>query len=108
MFASMDPGFDAFPPFMQVALLIFVVVFIIAVAFGVTSAVRSRKVLRDAGLDPMAAQAELAARLARGPLAGPAKSLEQRLIELDDLHRRGLITDAEHGAARSAALNEGR
>jgi HAMP domain-containing protein len=102
----MDPGFGDVPPFMKVAFLVFGLVFLLIVAFGVTSAVRSRKVLRDAGLDPMAVEAEIAARLARGPLAGPAKSLEQRLTELDDLHRRGLISDAEHAAARSTALGD--
>lgn len=32
--------------------------------------------------------------------------MEQRLAELDDLHRRGVITDAEHDAGRRAALTE--
>jgi hypothetical protein len=99
-----DPGFGDLPPFMYVAFVIFGVFFVIAVAFGVTTAVRSRKVLRDNGLDPLAAQAQLAVRLAQGPMGTPATSLEQRLTELDDLHRRGLITDDEHGAARRAAL----
>ena len=30
--------------------------------------------------------------------------LEQRLRELDDLHRRGVISDAEHAAARQRTL----
>ena len=34
----------------------------------------------------------------------PGTSLAQRLQELDDLHRRGVITDAEHSRARSQAL----
>ena len=78
--------------------------FLLVLGLIVRSALRSRKVLRDAGMDPIAAHAELTARLARGPLATPAPSLEQRLAELDDLRRRGLITPEEHAAARAAAL----
>ena len=70
----------------------------------VISFARSRRVLRDSGLDPLTARAQIAARVARGPLAAPAQSLEQRLSELDDLHRRGMITEAEYSAARTAAL----
>ena len=100
----MDPGFGDFPPFFLIAFA-FVGAFILVVfAFAVTSAVRSRKVLRDSGLDPLAAHAQIAARLAQGPLATPAKSLEQRLAELDDVHRRGVISDSEHDGARRAAL----
>jgi len=36
----------------------------------------------------------------------PAAEPEQRLSELDDLHRRGLITDDEHSTARRAALSD--
>ncbi len=94
--------------------LVFLVVFGLAAAFILVVAVvivvgltRSRKVLRDSGLDPLAAPAQVAARLAQGPLAAPVRSLEQRLTELDDLHRRGVISDAEHEAGRRAALGEG-
>ena len=66
--------------------------------------VRSRRVLKDAGLDPLAAEAQLAVALSRGPLMAPAVPLEQRLTELDDLHRRGVISDAEHATARAKVL----
>jgi hypothetical protein len=100
----MNPGLGEFPT-MFVVLFVVVGLFILVVFAGVvTSLLRSRRVLRDNGLDPLAAPAELAVRLARGPLAAPAKSLEARLAELDDLRRRGLITDAEHAEARRAAL----
>ena len=101
----MDPGLGDIPVFFVVAFGVFGLIFIAVVTLIVTSGLRSRKVLRDSGLDPLAAPAELAARLARGPLATPAKSLEERLTELDDLHRRGLITQAERDAARTTALS---
>ncbi|TYP89085.1 SHOCT domain-containing protein [Blastococcus xanthinilyticus] len=104
----MDPGFPELPLFMLIAMGAFGVVFLGALAYIVTTAVRSRRVLRDAGLDPVAAPAQLVARLAQGPLARPATSLEARLAELDDLHRRGLITAAEHAAARARALDPSR
>jgi hypothetical protein len=102
----MDPDFGEFPAFFMIAFIL-AGLFIVAVgAVVVTGVVRSRKVLRANGMDPMTAHAELAARLAHGPLGTPAKSREQRLAELDDLHRRGLITADEHAEARRAALAE--
>jgi hypothetical protein len=100
----MDPGFGDFPPFFLIAFAVVGAFILVAFGFAVTSAVRSRQVLRDSGLDPLAAHAQIAARLAQGPLATPVRSLEQRLAELDDLHRRGVISDSEHGDARRAAL----
>ena len=100
----MDPGLGDFPPYFLIAFAFVGAFILVAFVFAVTSAVRGRKVLRDSGLDPLAAHAQIAARLVQGPLATPAKSLEQRLAELDDLHRRRVISDSEHGAARRAAL----
>ena len=98
------PGFGDLPPFMLVFFGVFAVLFVTIVVLVVRTAVRSRRVLRDAGFDPLAAQAQIAARLAGGPLGTRATSLEQRLTELDDLHRRGLISGEEHEAGRRAAL----
>jgi hypothetical protein len=102
----MAPELGEFPLFMKIAFGVFAVFFLLVLVLVVRSTLRSRRVLRAHGIDPMAAQAELAVRLAQGPLGTPSKSLEQRLAELDDLHRRGLITADEHGAARRAALVE--
>ncbi|NEK85737.1 SHOCT domain-containing protein [Blastococcus saxobsidens] len=104
----MDPGFPELPLVMVIAMGVFGVVFLGVVAVIVTTAVRSRRVLRDAGLDPVAAPAQLAARLAQGPLGRPATTLETRLAELDDLRRRGLITPEEHASARRTALSDPR
>jgi hypothetical protein len=102
----MDPGLPKIPPAFEI-MIAFVGAFILVVLVAiVVSLVRSRKVLRDSGLDPLAAQAQIAVRLAQGPLATPARSLEARLAELEDLRRRGLITEAEHDAARKAALEQ--
>jgi hypothetical protein len=103
----MNPGFGDFPLFMYIGFAIVALGFVLVVTFIVRTAVRSRGVLRANGLDPLAVPAQLAVRLAQGPLGAPSKSLEQRLAELGDLHRRGLITSEEHEAARAAAL-EGR
>jgi hypothetical protein len=101
----MSPDLEM-PPFMKIAFAVFAVFFVVVLLFVATGIVRSRKVLRDSGLDPMAAQAQLAARIAQGPLGTPAQSLEQRLAELDDLHRRGLLTAEEHAEGRRAALTQ--
>ena len=43
-------------------------------------------------------------RIMRHAGAGGRPSLAERMQELDDLHRRGLISDAEHAMARQRAL----
>jgi lipopolysaccharide export LptBFGC system permease protein LptF len=101
----MGPDFDM-PPFMKIAFAVFAVLFVVVLVVVATGIVRSRTVLRESGLDPLSAQAQLAARLAQGPLGTPAQSLEQRLAELDDLQRRGLITAEEHAEGRRAALTQ--
>jgi len=100
----MSPGFSDLPVWFEVGLGVFALFFVAVVALIVTTALRSRKVLHDSGLDPLAARAQIAARLSRGPLATPLQSLAQRLSELDDLRRRGMITEAEYVTARAAAL----
>jgi hypothetical protein len=100
----MDQGFGGFPPFFLIAFGV-VALFVLAVFVMVAlSAVRSRRVLRESGLDPLAAHAQLAVRFAEGPLGASRKPLEQRLAELDDLLRRGVITSTEHQEARRQAL----
>lgn len=100
-------GFGAFGAVFAVFLGVFVVLFVLVVAFMVTSATRGRRVLKQAGLDPLAAEAQLAARAAGSQLLAPQRSLEERLRELDDLRSRGVITDAEHATARATALAGG-
>ena len=92
-----DGGFDAFA-------VVFVVVGLLVlcgfVAVGVAM-VRGARASRRAGIDPFTPESVVLAQALRGE---PARSLEQRLAELDDLHRRGVITGEEHAAARRAAL----
>jgi hypothetical protein len=101
----MTPGFGEFPLMFLILFGVASLFIVVVAVLVVTGLVRSRRVLRGSGLDPLAAQAQIAARFAQGPLATPVKSLEQRLVELDDLHRRGVISTAEHEAARAAALH---
>jgi hypothetical protein len=100
----MDSGSGEFPTFFLIAFGVAVAFIAVVGVAVVVSIVRSRKVLRDSGLDPLTVQAQLAAGLVRGPLTTPVKNLEQQLAELDDLHRRGVITSDEHQEARRQAL----
>jgi hypothetical protein len=96
---------------MELLIIAFFVVFVflfIGVVFVITMSVaRSRKALEGAGLDPLAADAQLAARAADSRLLAPARTIEDRLRELDDLHSRGVISDDEHATARAKALADG-
>ncbi|MEW1961307.1 SHOCT domain-containing protein [Microbacterium sp. NPDC077644] len=108
-----DALFDAVPGSMGIAFAIFGVLFVAAVIFIIVAAARNWKAAKDAGYDPLTMQTQATAQVLRSellrpsgtPVAGAAPpSIEQRLAELDDLHARGVITDAEHAAARASAL----
>ena len=90
-----------------VLFVLFVVMFVAVVLVIAVSAGRSRRALKDAGLDPLAAEAQLAAQAAHSRLLAPQRSLEERLRELDDLAARGVITAEEKAATRARLLAEG-
>jgi cell division protein FtsB len=87
--------------------VLFVFLFIGVVLFMAIAATRSKRALEAGGLDPLAAEAQLAARAANSQLLAPRRSLEDRLAELDDLRSRGVISEDEHATARAKALAEG-
>ena len=87
--------------------VLFVFLFVGVVFFMVMTAARSKRALEEGGLDPLAAEAQLAARAANSQLLAPRRSLEDRLRELDDLRSRGVISDEEHASARAKALADG-
>lgn len=83
---------------------------IVAVA-GVATTIWRMSVLRSGGLNPFVAREQLEARLnqslqERSPEAAE-RSIEQRLAELEDLHERGVISDAELTAARAKIIADG-
>lgn len=90
--------------------MVFGLVFVGVLAFSIVVAACKWKVAKEAAYDPLTMDTEIAAQVGRSALLRPAgaaverKSIEQRLSELDDLHARGAITDAEHAAARTKAL----
>ncbi len=86
---------------------LFAVMFVGVVIFIAVSAARSKRALEASGLDPLAADAQLAARAADSQLLAPRRPLEERLRELDDLRSRGVISEDEHATARARALTDG-
>ncbi|HEX8095077.1 SHOCT domain-containing protein [Jatrophihabitans sp.] len=84
---------------------IFGVMAVVILCVWVTVAVmigRNRRVLRQAGIDPTTAGAQLAVRMIRGQPAAPSTS--SRLAELTDLRDRGLITPQEYEARRTQII----
>jgi hypothetical protein len=78
---------------------------------GVVSFIVRATVLRQGGLRPFAAREQLEAKLAREldrrSASPPPRTVEERLTELDDLHRRGVISDQERHDARAKVLSDG-
>src|SRR5690606_17667234 len=104
-----DVFFDDVPDF-SALLVLFGLLFAGVVIYGVVVAVRKWNVAKEAGYDPLTMDTQIAAQVGRSALLRPSdasterRSIEQRLAELDDLHVRGVISDAEHVAARAKAL----
>jgi hypothetical protein len=94
----------------------FIALVVIVVLVGVGTSIWRYSVLRRGGLNPFVAREQLEARLNQTlstppspappapPPPGPARSIEQRLAELGDLHARGVITDDELAAGRAAII----
>jgi len=89
------------------------VVVLIGMVFGIVVAVRKYLLLKRAGHDPFTVDAAIAAKVLNSdmlrpgtavPDDSPARTIEQRLAEVDDLHARGVISADERIAARAAIL----
>src|SRR5262245_58301041 len=93
----MPTGFMVF--FVLVAALV-----VAGFVFAGLSFARNARRLRQAGIDPLAVQSELLIGLKNSPLLAGAKSLEDRLAEVDRLYQAGKINQAEHQQARTALL----
>jgi hypothetical protein len=85
-------------------------VFTVAVIVGMVVVWRKNaRALRAGGLDPLTAEAQLVTRVANSQMLAPAAqpaTLEQRLAEVDDLARRGVISADELSAARARILGD--
>lgn len=90
---------DSFSVFFTVICVFIGLVFVFVIYAGV----KNWKAMRAKGINPITAQAEITARLATGKIMeGP--SIEDKLREIDDLHARGVISDAEHQEGRKRVL----
>ena len=117
-----------FSGFSIIFLVLFLLVAVVIVAGFVRAGIylaRRRRVLREAGFDPMVAGVQMGARLANralfnppaapgqnpapgpattaappGPSARPERTVEQKLADLQDLLDRGVITSDEWHEAR--------
>lgn len=78
--------------------------FVAVVVLVVLNVVRARR----NGISPLTSQTDLAARLLQSRALQPERSLDDRLAELDDLARRGVISADEHRDARAAVLRGDR
>jgi len=100
--SQLDPtlggGFDAMFVVIPVLVVIGVVTTVALVIY------RGVHVAR-AGRNPLTLDTDIAIAALDSPLLASATSLEKRLREVDDLHARGVISDAEHASARAAIIS---
>ena len=88
----------------SVALGVVALGFVTVVVLVVVNVVRARR----KGISPLTSQVDLAARLLQSRALQPDRSLDERLVELDDLAARGVISTDEHREARAAVLRGDR
>lgn len=118
----MDPtGMDGMASGFSAVFGLVLVFGIVGAVFGLVIRARKYRILSDAGIDPLTVDAQIAAKVLRSDALAPAASepavatppaaptpavpaIEQRLIELDGLRTRGIISDEEHREARAAVL----
>ena len=98
------PGFGAFSIFFVVFGLVFLIFFLCVVGLIIFFWAKTYQGAQKQGVDPLTVPGQIAGRLATSDLLATKKSVEARLLELDDLHARGVISDEEHRAARSRVL----
>lgn len=95
------------PGYMVAFFVAFGILFVGVIVAMVVAVRKNARVARNAGMDPWTTQSELAVRAANSQMlapAAPVQTLEQRLAEVDDLARRGVISAEEHAAARARIL----
>lgn len=97
----MDPEI---PTWFVVIFVLFGVLFVAVFVLIIVSVVKRRHAVEEAGLDPFTADIQMATRVSQSAMFDPKQPLEQRLAEIDDLHRRGVITAEEYEQARRKAL----
>ena len=109
--SSPDPVFDAVETLFLIAFTVVGVLVVLGFVAVGWLMVRSARAARRAGLDPFQ---PVPWRGPGSPPGGPRtagaaahRPLEQRLLELDDLRRRSVISDDEHRSARARALGGG-
>ena len=92
----------------------FIALFVIVAIIAVGGAIWRAVVLSRGGLNPFVAKEQLEAQLAQNlrnaappTSAQPVKATEERLTELDDLYKRGVITADERVAGRAKIIGGG-
>ena len=81
-----------------------VVIVVFGFGFVIFSIVRNARKAAELGHDPITMQTELAAKALDSQALAPARTLEQRLAEVDALLAAGTISPDEHAAARARIL----
>ncbi|GAA3527040.1 hypothetical protein GCM10022234_25350 [Aeromicrobium panaciterrae] len=98
-----DDGFPSDSTFSTIFTLAAIAI-ALGFAFTIFVAIRNFMAAKKAGYDPFTLQTDLTTTAMKSGMMSPSKSMEARLAEVDGLHERGVISDAEHAAARAAIL----
>ena len=98
------PVSGAVPGIVGLLIGLFAVFFIAVIVLMVVSATKRYRAAKRAGLDPFAGDIQMMQTARESQLMAPARSVEERLAEVDELRRAGTITAEEHTAARARII----
>ena len=99
-FFGLDPLFAIVP----IAVAVVGVVVLLGMIAVVILIVRNARKVSQAGHDPSTLQVDLAMKAMDSTLLAPARGIEDRLRELDNLRATGAISAEEHTTARATVL----
>lgn len=113
----MSTGFGAFGLVFGVVFVLVTLLIVAVFVFMVVATIRRTRAVRAEGLDPLTGDIALAGQLSRSQLLAPAsppvghigsehRSTTERLAEVDELLRNGVIDAGEHQAQRARILGD--
>ena len=103
----MSSGVAGFGVVFGVVFVLVTLFIVVVFVFMLVAMAKRSKAVRSEGLDPLTGDIQLAGQLSRSQLLAPAtqrRTVPERLAEIDELLRTGVIDATEHQAQRARIL----
>ncbi|CAM3916701.1 hypothetical protein ACXYTP_19605 [Tsukamurella ocularis] len=95
------------PGFFIAGMVIFAVFFVSILTLIIVTGVKNYRAAKEKGQDIFTLETDLQVQALQSRVLGAERSIEERLAEIDDLARRGVIDADERATARAKILAHG-